>query len=74
MGTHMLDETVNRRGLGEATHKEDLKRTLKHRKYLISPATKATLIKTKTHFHFSTRRILKLLIAFRACWEVTLLH
>ena len=56
----------NRRGLEEATYKEDLKRTPKHRKCLISPATKATLIKTKTHFHFSTRRILKLLIAFRA--------
>lgn len=56
----------NRRGLEEATHKEDLKRTPKHRKCLISPATKATLIKTQTDFRFSTRPILKLLIAFRA--------
>lgn len=66
MGTHMLDETATGGGLKRQTHKEDLKTTPTHRKCLISPATKATQIKTKTHFHFSTRQILKLLIAFCA--------
>ena len=56
----------NRRGLEEANSQRRPKKDPNAQKCLISPATKVTQIKTKTHFHFSTRRILKLLIAFCA--------